>query len=144
MSCQPDRSKCSPSSSPVIAFTGEIAPALADLVESGTIRLIDILFVRKDADGLVEVTEISELDDDTYAAFDLVTSDMEGLMSEDDGQRISALLEPNSSAAVMVFENTWASRFTEAMRNADGEVVFNERIPRAVIDEMMAEIDANS
>jgi len=65
-------------------------------------------------------------------------------MSEDDGQRISALLEPNSSAAVMVFENTWASRFTEAMRNADGEVVFNERIPRAVIDEMMAEIDANS
>ncbi|HYP61932.1 MAG TPA: DUF6325 family protein [Thermomicrobiales bacterium] len=125
-------------------FTGEIAPALADLVESDTIRLIDILFVRKDADGLVEVTEISELDDDTYAAFDLVTSDMEGLMSEDDGQRISALLEPNSSAAVMVFENTWASRFTEAMRNADGEVVFNERIPRAVIDEMMAEIDANS
>lgn len=125
-------------------FTGEIAPALADLVESDTIRLIDILFVRKDADGLVEVTEISELDDDTYAAFDLVTSDMEGLMSEDDGQRISALLEPNSSAAVMVFENTWASRFTEAMRDADGEVVFNERIPRAVIDEMMAEIDANS
>ena len=65
-------------------------------------------------------------------------------MSEDDGQRISELLEPNSSAAVMVFENTWASRFTEAMRHADGEVVFNERIPRAVIDEMMAEIDANS
>src|SRR4029079_2562169 len=122
-------------------FTGEIAPALADLVETGTIRLIDILFVRKDADRLVEVTEISELDDDTYAAFDLVTSDLEGLMSEDDGQRMSELLEPNSSAAVMVFENPWATRFTEAMRHADGEVVFIERIPRVVIDEMMAEMD---
>jgi len=125
-------------------FTGEIAPALADLIESGTIRLIDILFVRKGADGLVEVSEISELDDQTYAQFDLVTSDLEGLMSDDDGRRMSELLEPDSSAAVMVFENTWATRFTEAMRHADGEVVFNERIPRVVIDEMMAEMDANA
>ena len=125
-------------------FTGEIAPALADLIESGTIRVIDILFVRKDADGIVEISEISELDDETYAQFDLVTSDMEGLMSDDDGRRMSELLEPDSSAAVMVFENTWATRFTEAMRHADGEVVFNERIPRVVIDEMMAEMDANA
>ncbi|HEX3301385.1 MAG TPA: DUF6325 family protein [Thermomicrobiales bacterium] len=125
-------------------FTGEIAPALADLIESGTIRVIDILFVRKDADGMVEISEISELDDETYAQFDLVTSDMEGLMSDDDGRRMSELLEPDSSAAVMVFENTWATRFTEAMRHADGEVVFNERIPRVVIDEMMAEMDANA
>jgi len=123
-------------------FSGEIVPALEELIESGTIRVIDILFVRKDADGMVEITEISELDDETYAMFDSVTSDMEGLMSEDDGQQISELIEPNSSAAVMVFENTWATRFVEAMRHADGEVVFNERIPRVVIDEMMAEMDA--
>jgi hypothetical protein len=123
-------------------FSGEIVPALEELIESGTIRVIDILFVRKDADGTVEITEISELDDETYALFDTVMSDSEGLMSEDDGQQISELIEPNSSAAVMVFENTWATRFTEAMRNADGEVVFNERIPRVVIDELMAEMDA--
>lgn len=123
-------------------FSGEIVPALEELIESGTIRVIDILFVRKDANGMVEITEISELDDETYALFDTVMSDSEGLMSEDDGQQISELIEPNSSAAVMVFENTWATRFTEAMRNADGEVVFNERIPRVVIDELMAEMDA--
>jgi hypothetical protein len=90
---------------------------------------------------MVEISEISELDDETYAQYDLVTSDMEGLMSDDDGRRMSELLQPNSSAAVMVFENTWATRFTEAMRHANGEVVFNERIPRVVIDEMMAEMD---
>lgn len=123
-------------------FTGEIVPALSELIESGLIRVIDIEFVRKDADGVVDVIEISELDEDTYAVFEGVVADVGGMLGEEDAQQLSGLLETNSSAAVMVFENVWATRFADAVRNANGEVIFNERIPRAVIDALVAEAEA--
>ncbi|MCC6626864.1 MAG: hypothetical protein IT340_05600 [Chloroflexi bacterium] len=119
-------------------FTGEIAPALAALVEDGLIRVIDIVFVGKDADGTVTTFELSDLDDDTYAAFDPVVDEIAGLLSEDDLQAVAATLENNTSIGLLLFENVWAARFAEAIRQAKGEVVLNERIPRAVIETLMA------
>ena len=116
-------------------FSGQIAPALTELVETGTIRVIDILFVRKDEEGGLTVLEINDLDDDEYAVFDPIVADITGLLSEDDIRHLSGALEPNSSAGLMVFENTWAARFVDAVANAGGVVVLNERIPRAVIEQ---------
>src|SRR3954452_9747574 len=71
-------------------FTGEIAPALTDLVESGTIRVIDILFVHKDDDGAVTVLEINDLDDDDFRHFDPVVEDLTGVLTPDDARQLAA------------------------------------------------------
>lgn len=120
-------------------FTGEIGPALKKLVDSGTIRVIDLLFAIKNKNGDVAVLEINDLDDDDFAVFDPVVSDVSGMLTEDDARAIARALEPNSSAGLLLFENTWAAEFTEAVLNANGKLVLNERIPRAVIDKLVAE-----
>jgi uncharacterized membrane protein len=118
--------------------TGRVAPALAELVDSGLIRIIDILFIQKDADGVVTETELSELSEDLYVVFDPLVSDLDGLLTDDDAVRIGAALPPNSSAGIMLFENVWAKSFADAVSAANGQVILNERIPRAVIEELVA------
>jgi hypothetical protein len=119
-------------------FTGEINSALTELAETGTIRIIDIMFVTKDGEGRVDIKEINDLDDDDYAVYDPVVSDVTGLLSEDDIQLLSGNLENGEAAGLMVFENVWATRFADAVRNAGGSVVLNERIPRAIVEQAMA------
>jgi hypothetical protein len=125
-------------------FTGEIAPAFRELVESGTIRVIDLLFATKDAGGAVDVLEIDGLGDTVFATFDPLVAELAGLLSEDDARYFSDALEPNSSVALLLFENTWASRFAEAVRNANGEVVLNERIPRAMVEAALASVETGA
>lgn len=120
-------------------FKGEIAPALTELVESGMIRVIDILFVNKDESGKVEMVEINDLDDNNYTVFDPIVSDVTSMLNEDDVTAFSAALAPNSSAALMLFEDTWATRFRDALENAKAELVVSERIPRAVIEHFLEE-----
>ena len=119
-------------------FTGEIMPALTELIENGTVRVVDLLFAVKDEEGEVTVLEFSDLDPDIFGEWDPLVSDVTPMLNEDDARQLTASLENNSSAAVLLFENTWATRFTDAMRKANGEVVFNERIPRSVIEELAA------
>jgi hypothetical protein len=121
-------------------FSGEIARELGELVEAGTIRLIDILFVRKDEFGGLTVLEINDLDDDDYTVFDPIVADISGLLSEDDIRHLSNALETDSSAGLMVFENAWATHFVDAVANAGGEVILNERIPRAVIQQAVEQV----
>ncbi len=118
-------------------FKGEIVPALEELVDNGTIRIVDLLFAKRDNEGNLKVLELNDLDKDTYAVFDPLVSDISGLITKEDMQKLANGLENNSSAALMLFENTWATRFQDAVLNADGRVLFNERIPRAVIEEAM-------
>ena len=120
-------------------FKGEIAPALTELVESGTIRVVDLLFANKDQDGKVEMVEVNDLDDDDVRRFDPVVTDVTDMLTEEDIRIFASALEPNSSAALLLFENTWAIRFRDALANANAEVVAFERIPRAVVDELTAE-----
>lgn len=115
-------------------FKGEIIPALTELVENNTIRIIDILFIKKDAEGNLTVLEINELDDDTYEAFDPVVAEIEGLLAANDALILAQSIENNSSAALMLFENVWATRFRDAVLNANGKVMLSERVPHHVVD----------
>ena|SRR5215213_2914863 len=119
-------------------FRGEIIPALTDLIEADTIRIVDLLFVQKATNGAVRVIEVADLGQDDYAAFDQVVSNVSGLLGNEDAQMVANALEPNSSAALLLFENVWATRFADAVANAKGEVILSERIPRAILDEMVA------
>jgi uncharacterized membrane protein len=119
-------------------FTGEIVPALRELVDGGLVRIIDLLFVSKDAEGNAVATELNDVDADTYGAFDAVTADLQGLIADEDVQQLAAALEPQSSAAVLLFENVWATRFRDAIFNANGQVVMFERVPRSVVEEVAA------
>lgn len=119
-------------------FSGEIIPALGELVENGTVRIVDLLFAVKGDDGRVTVLEFNDLAPDIFGEWDPLISDVTPMLNEDDAHQIAASLENNSSAGIMLFENTWATRFVDAVANARGEVVLNERIPRSVIEEVMA------
>jgi uncharacterized membrane protein len=120
-------------------FKGEIAPALADLVDSGAIRIIDLIFAIKDEDGKMDMVEIRELEDNEIAMYEPLVTGGSELLSEDDVQQVASMIEPNSSAAVMLFENAWATRFRDSLLNANAELIYNIRIPYTVIQELMAE-----
>jgi hypothetical protein len=118
-------------------FKGEIVPALADLVESETIRIIDLAFVKKDADGSITTIELEDMDGDEAGGIG-AHGDVGDLLSATDLERAAEALEPNNSAAVLVWENTWAARFAQAVRNADGLVLENMRIPHDVVQAAIA------
>jgi Family of unknown function (DUF6325) len=117
----------------VIAFeggdvTGDVAPALADLQASGTVKVIDMAFVRKAADG---TTSIVELADDAVAdAFGRVSDTQVDLLSEADLVDLADGLAPESAAMVLVWENSWAAQFVAAIHRSHGRVAMLERIPR--------------
>jgi uncharacterized membrane protein len=115
-------------------FRGEIAPAIADLVEDGTIRIIDIAFVAKDADGSTAAMEMTELDADVQAGLDKIAgAEVVGLFNDEDLMNAAEALEPNSSAALLVWENVWARNVAQTIRDAGGELVAFERIPHDVV-----------
>jgi len=114
-------------------FRGEIGPAIAELVENETIRVIDIAFVAKDADGNAVAMELMELDPDVQEALDTIGIEIGGLFNDDDLIDAAEGLEPNSSAAVLVWENVWARKVAQAMRDAGGELVAFERLPHDVV-----------
>ena len=114
-------------------FRGEIGPALSNLVESGTIRIIDIAFVGKNPDGDVVALELTELDADVQASLDSAGIEVGGLLNEDDLTSTADALDPDSSAALIVWENVWARRVTQAMRDAGGVLVAFERVPHEIV-----------
>ena len=114
-------------------FKGEIAPALADLVEKGTIRIIDLAFVAKDADGNIGAFELTDIDPEVRQGFENMGVEVNGLFNEDDLQAAGEELDPNSSAALLVWENLWAKDVAQAIRNAGGELLDFERLPHEVV-----------
>jgi hypothetical protein len=115
-------------------FQGRIAPALAELVESNTIRIIDLAFVGKSADGEVVAFELSELDEEVRAGLEnIVGGPVEGLFNEDDLAAAAEELDPDSSAALLVWEDVWAAKLAGAIRDAGGELLDLERIPHEVV-----------
>jgi pyridoxal/pyridoxine/pyridoxamine kinase len=116
----------------------EIALALKALVENNTIRIIDILFIKKGESGEVTVREIDELDDVDHSILDPVIADISGLIAEEDIQEIAQELDNNSFAALMLFENRWATAFRDAVLSAKGQLLLNERIPSSAIEQAVA------
>jgi hypothetical protein len=114
-------------------FEGDIAPAIADLIEAGTIRLIDAAFVSKDAQGEVIMMEFTQLAPDVQAKLESLHIEVQGLLSEDDEIAIGAELELNSSAAILVWENVWARRVAQTIRDAGGMLLAFERVPHEAV-----------
>jgi Family of unknown function (DUF6325) len=119
-------------------FTGEISQALGDLVHNGTIRIIDLVFAMKTDDGVLHVLELGDLDPDSQSALEPLMDEPMGLLTEDDLVWLAGKIPSGSAAGAMLFENVWATHFADAIVNAHGEVMINERIPRRVIDELAA------
>lgn len=114
-------------------FRGEIAPAIADLVEAGTIRIIDIAFVSKDEDGDVAAFELNELDPEVRQGLENLGAQPSGLFNEEDLMAAAEELDPNSSAALLVWENVWAKPLADAIRDAGGELYDYDRVPHETV-----------
>ena len=108
--------------------TGEAAPILADLAERGIIRVLDLAFITKDEDGTVAGLELSDLGEQgkELMVFEGASS---GLLGDDDIEEAATALEPGTSAALLVFENSWAAPFATAVRRSGGQLVASGRIP---------------
>lgn len=120
-------------------FTGDLAPALAEAVRDGTVRIIDLAFVTKGADGTVEAVELSGLPAEVVAQFDQLDGEVTGLLSEQDLKDVGDALDPGSSAAMVVWESAWAAHIAQAVRGSGGQVAAFGLVPH---DAVVAAIDA--
>ncbi|HEX7278230.1 MAG TPA: DUF6325 family protein [Solirubrobacterales bacterium] len=117
---------------------GEVAPHLVDLVNRGLIRILDLAFVTKDEDGAVAGIELADLGDGA-SGLEVFEGASSGLLSGDDLEEAAAALEPGTSAAILVFENTWAAPFATAVRRSGGQLVASGRIP---VNDVLAALEA--
>jgi hypothetical protein len=120
-------------------MTGEGLPILVDLVNEGVIRILDLVFVVKAQDGSLGVITIADLDHDgtlDLAVFEGVSS---GLVSQEDLDDAAPVIAPGSSAAILIFENRWATPFIQALRRGDAQLVAAGYIPQT---ELVAAVDA--
>ncbi|MGH3154371.1 MAG: DUF6325 family protein [Streptosporangiaceae bacterium] len=113
------------------AFRPELAAALRELVDTRTVRIIDLAFVVKAADGTTAAAEIP--DSEVAAAFSGLDDEQNDLLSDEDLLEIAERLEPATAALVIVWENSWAAKFAQAVRQADGVLVSQEPIPHATV-----------
>ena len=119
-------------------FTGEIAPALAELVNDGIVTIIDLVFVTKDEDGTVAGVELADIEEEIANAFDSVDGEVSGLLSDEDLQIAGEALSPGSSAVLIVWENTWARRLVSAIRGASGRLVAHDRLDAETVAAALA------
>jgi hypothetical protein len=119
-------------------FNGKGAPALARLVETGLIRVIDLLFITKDDKGDVASIELSGVDEDVRVAFEPLIEALTGLISDEDVEDLAEDLPSNSSAAILLIEHTWAGEFADALADSGAVLVSAIRIPREVVEEVEA------
>ena len=119
-------------------ISGDLVPAMTELVNGGLVRIVDLLFIRKDAGGSVTVFELGDLSPDIAGQYAPLLNDVTELLNEEDAYELAESLESGSSAGIMLFENVWATRFAQAVRASNGEVLLSERIPNSVIEEVAA------
>ena len=109
-----------------------------------SIRVVDILLAVRIGDEPVRVLEISEVEDEALKRFEPVVRDSTALLNEQDAYALSADLPPDSSVALLLFENTWAAPIADAIERASGRLLMHERIPRSIVEQLVAEAQAAS
>jgi len=124
---------------PTNEFDGSMAPALARLVDSGTVRVLDLVFVRKDQDGTVTTFEYDDLAE--TVAFAEVDGDADGFLSDDDVASTVGQMPNDSAAMLIVWEDLWAKEFADAVLGNGGVLLAGERIPHDVVVEIVEELD---
>ncbi|MEO5627543.1 MAG: DUF6325 family protein [Candidatus Saccharimonadales bacterium] len=123
-------------------FKGEIIAELQKLVDSGLVRIIDLVFVTKDAAGNAAIVELENMPPEVAAAFKAYANDLTGLMTEEDALELADSLDNNSSAGVLVFEHLWAKSFKEAVLKADGVLLAEGRVHPDAVSAAEAEVEA--
>jgi hypothetical protein len=120
-------------------MTGEGLPILADLSAQGLIRILDLLFVKKEEDNTVTVLDLRDLDGDGQLDLAIFQGATSGLLDQSDVDDASGVLEPGSSAAILIYENRWAAPFAAAMRRSGAQLVARGGVP---MDALVASLDA--
>ena len=126
---------------PGARFDGSVIPILVDLEQRGIIRVLDLVVLKKDADGMLEFFELSDLEASEIGGLRDDERQLALLLSEDDLVNIAAAVEPGSAAAVLVWENRWAAPFGAAVRKVGGQLVASGRIP---VQALLAAIEADT
>jgi hypothetical protein len=120
-------------------MTGEAFPILVDLVDRGIVRILDLLFIKRELDGTVRGMALSDFDGDGSLDLAVFEGASSGLLDDDDVSEAASAVLPGNSAAVLVFENTWAGPFVSALRRSGAELVASGRIP---VSDVLAALDA--
>ncbi len=120
-------------------FNGDLGESLIDLVRQGLVRIIDLVFIHKDAEGTVTAVELENAEDDECGPLSGLECDCPGLLSDEDVEAAAEALEPDSSAGLIVWENVWAAPFARAVRRSGGQLVAGGRIPLAEVLEALDE-----
>lgn len=115
----------------------KVAENIRTLVEAGTIRIIDLMFVTKESEDAVTVIELGDLDDDVYSAWNDIVDSVDDLLTADDAVLLADQLNIGESAVLALYENTWAAEMVRLIKDANGEILVSDRIPRVVIDQLM-------
>ncbi|GAA2133132.1 DUF1269 domain-containing protein [Kitasatospora kazusensis] len=119
-------------------FRGEIATELDKLISKGIVRIIDLTFIKRDADGTLEILELDALDAQEARQFTDLDGEIAGLLSLEDIELVAEEIPAGNSAAIVVWEDSWAADLARAVRAADGVLVTHERIPAAVVEQSIA------
>ncbi len=119
-------------------FTGEMANELLKLVDSGIVRVIDVLILSKDEDGTVDAMELSDIPE--LGELEKVEAQLAELLAAEDVEHLAAAMEPGSTAGVLIWENLWAAPFASAARRSGGQLIATGRIP---IQAIIASIEAD-
>ena len=118
------------------SISPNVAEGIQSLVQAGTIRIIDLIFVEKNASGELRIVELHELPDGVYESWDVIVDEMDGMLTEEDARHLASDLPPDRAAVLALYENVWARELSAAILAAKGEVLANLRIPRSVISEI--------
>jgi len=120
-------------------FTGKAFPLLVDLVERGLIRILDLLFVRRETDGSIVGLTIADLDGDGRLDFAVFEGASSGLLGTEEVEEAAAVIQPGNSAGILVYENLWAAPFAAALMETGAQLVASGRIP---VPDVIAALDA--
>ncbi len=123
---------------PRTEMNGEGLPLLVDLVDRGVVRILDLVFIAKQPDGSVSALDIGDVDPDGRLGLGVFEGASSGLIGEDDIAEAASVLEPGTSAGILVYENTWAAPFVRALRRNGAEVVATGRIP---VEDLLAVLE---